>query len=388
MISTLSRIFPLNNVAAFLLAFLFFVLSSSFSLASAHTLSGKISDNSSTPIPSTIVEVVDVGTQVTVGSATSDNAGDYAVQVNDGIYDIKVTPSSGSEFSPVIAFSRSIFSNTILDFILVPAGSVTLSGHIYDSQGNPAPNIEIALRVNNGNTLVAGTNTDSSGFYSLTASPGNYGIRIVGSNTTPNLPQSFDIQIGPGAGSYTGSNYSLTQSTVLDFTIPAKRVSIKVQDPVGNPVSGVNLSTNIPYATPMDLPIGGGLTLRSVFTCIVPPPGPATDNAGNAVLWLLPKSYDITATPPSGSIYSSFILNNIIVSTNQTELVQLQYNHTAPVTKITLTNQVTDNVYSDPTNVMLSTTVADGYTVAHTYYKLDFDNIRRPLPSPVPVIIK
>ncbi|MEK7571653.1 MAG: SdrD B-like domain-containing protein, partial [Patescibacteria group bacterium] len=105
---------------------------------------------------------------------------------------------------------------------------------------------------------------------------------------------------------------------------------------------------------------------------------PVTDSSGNVTLWLLPNDsgypnhlYSFTATPPNGSIYSSFALNNISVTEDQTELISLQYNHDTPVTTADLAIQNPDETYSDPTTVTLTASAAAGYTVANTYYKVD-----------------
>jgi hypothetical protein len=88
-------------------------------------------------------------------------------------------------------------------------------------------------------------------------------------------------------------------------------------------------------------------------------------------MWLIPANYIITATPPSGSIYSPFILSNITITSDQTELISLQYNHATPITTIDLATQHANGTYSDPTTISLSATAASGYTIANTYYKID-----------------
>src|SRR3989338_5285934 len=62
----------------------------------------------------------------------------------------------------------------VVIFIFAPAGSVALSGHIYDPLGNPLQDVEVELQGTNGNVA----NTDSSGAYSVTVASGTYTIKI------------------------------------------------------------------------------------------------------------------------------------------------------------------------------------------------------------------
>jgi PKD repeat protein len=104
-------------------------------------------------------------------------------------------------------------------------------------------------------------------------------------------------------------------------------------------------------------------------------PGPLTDASGNVTLWLFPtgsgKTYSFTATPPSGSPFSAFTLSNITVTSDQTQIVSLQYNHDSPVTTASVETLTPRGTYSNPATVTLSATAATGYTVANTYYKID-----------------
>lgn len=108
--------------------------------ATTITLSGQISDNSTTTITEATIEVIDSNTNTIIASTTSDSHGDYALIINGGIYDVKVTPPSGSNFTPAIALSQNISINTVLNFVLTPSGTVTLSGHLYDELSNPLVN--------------------------------------------------------------------------------------------------------------------------------------------------------------------------------------------------------------------------------------------------------
>jgi hypothetical protein len=291
---------------------------------------------------------------------TTDNQGNTTLWVTSASYKFTATPPSGSNYTSVTTANTSISSDTSETITLTQP--VTLSGHIYDAQHTPLPNQGISL-LNSSGATIATTSTDSTGAYSLTATSGTYTIYI-NNNNTPNYSTysvSNYLQVRV-------DNYSLNQSTTADITYPLKQVSVHVQDPSGNSVSGVMLNANDGGSTNTN--IGGGIT-TALLTTGYPSSGPTTNNQGNATLWLTSATYTFTAIPPTGSNYNTFTLNNISVTGNQNELVSLQYNHATPVTTANLATQYNDGTYSDPTTVTLSATAAASYTVANTYYTVD-----------------
>ncbi|MGH7204438.1 MAG: carboxypeptidase regulatory-like domain-containing protein [Candidatus Levyibacteriota bacterium] len=352
----------LQLLSGFFLVSLFLLVSIKPVFADTVTLSGSVKNSTGNAISGATVKVNDANNDQT----TTDSSGSYTMLIPGGTYNVQVIPPSGSTFSPSIALSQNIISNTVLNFVLTPSGTVTLSGHLYDSQGSAVTGATVALLQPATGTVITSTTTDNSGHYSVTTSSGNYGIRIDGTNTTSHLPPGFEI----GTGLYSADTaYSLTQSIVLDFTIPAKKVSIHVQDSAGNSITNVQLGTNINHVT-------NGLTFNSSITDGSGSDGygsnlPVTDSSGNATLWLLPMNYTFTATPPSGSVYNLFTLNNIVVTSDQTELISLQYNHATPVTSGNLTTLLSDGNYSNPTTVTFSASAASGYRVANVYYTVD-----------------
>ena len=267
---------------------------------------------------------------------------------------------------------------------------VTLNGHVYGPQGNPLINQTVYLQTSGGARTTA--TTDSSGDYSLQVAPGTYILDISSYNGAVNhppvnAPQYYELK---------KSNYSLTQNTTLDITVPAKKLDIHVQDPQGVAVNNAAIQATHPcgwgcLANVDGLSIGGGITDargESLYGYI--DPAPVTDSSGNVTLWLFPnnfdKSYDIAATPPSGNIYNQFILNNVVVTGNQNELISLQYNHDTPITTASLATKNSDGTYASPTTATLSATAASGYTVANTYYTID-GGTQQTYSSPLPFTI-
>ena len=308
---------PKINIFALIVLTVFFSFLGLFSVknASAATfqLSGKITTSSGDAVTGANIDVIDTTINTNAANTTSDSSGNYSVNINGGTYNVQVTPPAGSNFSPTIALSQNISANTVLNFILTPAGTVSLSGHVQDPLGNPVANQHVYLTATGSNTSIVGATTDSSGNYSISASSGTYDLHISGGNTSLSIPQSYQL---------IAYNYFLTQNTNLDITVPAKKVIVHVQDATGNPISDATLSTNDAYSA-------NGLTISGTVTNAYGDSSfmSTTDGLGNATLWLLPNysfPYTITAIPPSGSSYSPFVLNNISITNDTSLTITLQ----------------------------------------------------------------
>jgi len=333
--------------------------------AATYQLFGKVGDSSGNGIVGATIEVAYAGTSTVVASVTSDGLGNYITFIDGGTYDVHVTQPAGGNYGSAVALNQTISSDKIINFILVVADSATLSDHIYDPLGNPLSNVHLYLIGNNGSGAVSQVYTDLSGGYSLAVSAAtDYRFLVYGSG----LGTSF---------TFATNDFSLTQSTVLDITLPLKRVVIHVQDTAGNPLSGMVVETKITSRViNRALYIGGGVSvyLSDVWT------QQTTNSAGDANLWLFPTdypdnpsySYIMGVTPPGGSIYAPFTLSPVYVTGDETEIISLQFIHNQPVTVINLSPAPDSNGnYSDPTTVSLFATAASGFTIANTYYTLD-----------------
>jgi hypothetical protein len=195
--------------------------------------------------------------------------------------------------------------------------SVTLSGRITDAQGNGLPNQSVEL----GGTA----STDSSGYYTLSVSPGSYQMRIRGG-----VPVGSTLQAAQTI--YLVSGYFLVaENRTLDLVLPFQRVNVHVVDANNQPVAGAGLSAD-PHGVD-DLSFGGvtfygGASDSSYWYDTSTGEGVRTDANGNATLWLLPASdqpwegdgYTITAyaPPETGLDYATFFPVFVTGETNVT----------------------------------------------------------------------
>src|SRR5262249_46223980 len=160
-----------------------------------------------------------------------------------------------------------------------------------------------------------GTTSDNSGNYSLAVAPGDYRIFAYGSSlpTSLNAPSSYTIYNNP-------TPLSLSQNTTLDLQLPAKRVSVHVQDPAGNPFANVRLQTTDPGNN--NLMLAGFAAAGDSQTYNI-----YTNATGDATLWLFPTcsscSYSITAYPPSATPFATFTIHDVTLTSDKSIVIVL-----------------------------------------------------------------
>ena len=292
---------------AFVISLVFVIALAQYQVALAdttYTLSGQVADQSGNPLPDTMVEVIDPATGTTIDSISTDPNGMYSLSVNEGTYNVRVTPPAGSGFVPITAVNQNINDDKTINFVLVPVGLVSLSGHVLDLLGNPLSDVEMYLSAGPGGWITS-TRTDAEGNYSFAAAPGNYYIWLQSENDG-NLALAV-------SGKYELASTSpllLMQSVVMDIQIPTKPVYVHVQDPAGNPVTDVAVRTS--EACDSNLMIG-----------ILPARGCTsyngnqfrTDVLGDLKLWLFAagQTMDFTASPPVGSVFAETVINGVTI---------------------------------------------------------------------------
>lgn len=273
-------------------------------------------------------------------------------------YTITATPPSGNNNLTTTTFPNLVVTGDAQQTITMQQ-PVTLNGHVYGPQGNPLVNQTVYLQTSGGERTTA--TTDSSGNYSLQVAPGTYILDISSYNGAANhppvnTPQYYELK---------KNNYSLTQDTTLDITVPAKKVDLHVKDPQGNAVSNASIQATHPcgwgcLSNVDGLSIGGNITDargESLYGYI--DPSPTTDASGDVTLWLLPnnsdKSYNFIATPPNGTDFTATTLSNIVVTNDTQQTITLQQ----PVT-------LSGHVYGPLGNALPNQTVSLGTTTTTT----------------------
>ena len=123
--------------------------------AAAGTLSGKVTDETATPISAAAVILNEPGTTSVVDSTTTDINGDYSITVADGVYDVRVEPPEGSGLGDATIPGVSIIGDTTLDIVLIPSEAVTLSGVLRDRDGTPVPDQYVGLSEGSATTTAA-----------------------------------------------------------------------------------------------------------------------------------------------------------------------------------------------------------------------------------------
>lgn len=302
----------LLNIFFLLIVFGFFSIQPAF--ADTFTLSGSVKDSSGNAISNSTVSVNDASSSNT----TTDSAGNYTLVIEEGTYNVQVTPPSGSGFTSATAVNQNISGNTVLNFVLVPTGTVALTGRVLDRSNQPLANQTVGIAPQGTNNYVF-TTTDSSGNYSFSTTSGNYKIQVSGSN-------SLSVSAPPSYSIVSSGTLALTQSIIMDIPLPVKQVTVHVQDTNGVAQPNVGLSTN--SISMPSTPIGT-VTNATGVSSYSPSTGLTTDASGNAVMWFFPtppsgNRYTITATPPSGSSYVTTNLSSVAVVNDSTVTLTIQ----------------------------------------------------------------
>ncbi len=267
------------------------------------------------------------------------------MSIPTGIYNFAVIPPVGSGFQNADLSGLSIAANTVLNFVLVPSGMVTLSGRVLDGLGVGVPNQSVTISLAGGGPRIS-QGTDSSGHYAFQVAPGDYSLSMaIGTSDPAAAPLEYQL--------WTWSTFSLTQNTTMDLRFPVNRVSVHVQDPSGNPVAGVRLSTSSFWNETLmlgDLP-AGGWSAYPLYDY-----SPVTDALGNVTLWLFPTdadTYTFTATPPVGSPWAATNLFDISFNTDTSVTLTL-------VVPVTLSGRVLDGLGVGVPNQSVTISLAGG----------------------------
>ncbi|MBK9745767.1 MAG: carboxypeptidase regulatory-like domain-containing protein [Chloroflexi bacterium] len=347
-----------------LAAYLFFVtadvIASPNYQSTIYTVSGRITDQSNTPILGVRVELLDPNTDDPIATDETDSQGQYSVSAMGEIHSLRVTPPLASGFRNLLTGNLDISAlqyafNIVLEPL--PSSVITISGYVRDGEGNGIPRVDVSF-MNGGNAR-----TDGDGRYVIQREPG--GIAVIWECW--NCRGSNFLLSGVG-----GYEFELTEDTELDFNLPLYRVNLHVQDPDGHPVANAAVTTDRPGNFFAVETIFGSL-FRVGFSSV--DAGLTTNAAGDVSVYLFPstsQTYTFFVTPPIGRNLIEVSIPEVNIEGNQSQLVVLPYDHIPPVTTISLAPlPIEGEVYAGPVTTTLASTATVGFTIDGTYYRVD-----------------
>ncbi|MFA6542285.1 MAG: carboxypeptidase-like regulatory domain-containing protein, partial [Bacteroidota bacterium] len=298
-------------------AALFYAVDTHNNSLAVFIVSGTVKNNGGIPFDSAEVQAIDPSTDSIVVSTLTNSSGSYSLSVNQGIYDIKAIPPAGSGFTPTILLGQAITAATIIDFVLVPAGTCLLSGKITDRDGNPIVNqlLQLSSFINLFDT------TDALGNYSFIASPGTYTLSTPSSPgiVHPHLPEMFYLWT---------NDLLLSGNTILNIQLPNILADVTVLDPADNPVPGTTIRTELAMTSTTFS--AGSVLFHGNFD-----PYGVTDSAGHALVWMFPTTTNVKISPPASSGYAPISLDTVSILTDTVFIVRL-------IPAITLSGKMTD----------------------------------------------
>jgi hypothetical protein len=345
----------------------------------AYPLTVTVRDASGNPAPNVAVSTdaptnfdLSIGTMRAYGASSysqystppvTDANGVVTLWLFAGTYLLTAAPPFGSGYAVTNFPGIVVAGATTTELTLSTA--VVLSGRVLDAEGNGLPSQRVLVKAAGAPTWAMDVTTDATGGYAFSLARGDYDLYVDGQNYNPLMaaPRSHYRY------SYADSPLSVTGSLVMDIPMTAHKVDVLVQDPGGNPVSDVAISTDAP--TNFDLTLGSMRAYGSSSYSAYSTP-PKTDASGRATLWLFAATYLVTATPPGSLPFASITIHDVGVSGPKSLVIVLQFTHDTPVTTATLAPAPdASGRYSNPVTVTLAAVAAAGYSVAATYYRVD-----------------
>ncbi len=153
-----------------------------------------------------------------------------------------MTPPVGSGLEVSTVLNQVIGDYTWLDFTLVSADAVAVTGRLLDGAGGPLSEYSVSLWDYDDEwamEAVAEGGGGTDGVFTLYVKPGRYRLNIYGN--------AYDSTL------YALGEFSITLTEALDISgetdlgdlnLPVHRLDVHVQDPDGQPVSSVTISTH------------------------------------------------------------------------------------------------------------------------------------------------
>jgi phosphoribosylcarboxyaminoimidazole (NCAIR) mutase len=342
-------------------------LSSAAAATLSGTVTGQLPNGKIEAISGANVIVTPTGGGEALGSTSTGNEGNYALEIPNGFYDVRVEPGKGGPFEATTIHKVEVSGARGLNVFLTSAGVVHLSGTLLDAAGEPVVGAQVTA--NTGETPTVSTTTAADGSWALVTAPhANYEIVISGRGGAAGLPGSWFAET---------SRFPLEADRVVELTLPpTQTVTVEALGAEGAPLAGAAVS--IPYiGGPADIDgTGGFIEAREL--------GGKTDSSGRASFIVFRGGASFTGssvpsiTPAAGSGYGYTTFKIPTVEGDTTAVVE-------PPRQVHLSGtlldaagepvvgaQVTANTGETPT--VSTTTAADGswalVTAPHANYEI------------------
>lgn len=229
---------------------------------------------------------------------------------------VAVTPTSASGIAP---FTTTQVVGAGADLtITVPVPSVTISGHISFSDGSALINPYISFQDGKGNG--AGIQADNSNNFSFTVAKGFGGLWGVGCRMQPTIHDPLCVSI------WNSSTMSYSANSTQNLVIPTYKTPIKVVDPNGRPIVGVQINEVVGNSAPGNYPPGQINLIAGQPAFSVNMQSWATTDANGlaqlpTVSFLAPRPAYLMVTPPPTSRYITRNLSITVGDNSQNVIV-------------------------------------------------------------------
>jgi hypothetical protein len=138
--------------------------------------------------------------------SNSNVSGWYGFTLNDGTYNLSVTPPQGSGYSPSAVNGIAVSGANVNQNIVLLPQSVTFSGVVGGPDGTPASNIKIIVLNSATYTEVASMMTGQGGAFSFSNASGFYSFPTLASNPLNSL-SDLNLVVYPPSGLGLGTKY-------------------------------------------------------------------------------------------------------------------------------------------------------------------------------------
>ena len=288
---------------------------------------------------------------------------------------VAITPTSASGIAPFTT-TQDVGAGADLT-IAVPVPSVTITGHISFSDGTALINPYISFQDGKGNG--AGIQADNSNNFSFSVAKGFGGLWGVGCRMQPTIHDPLCVSI------FNNSTMSYTANTTQNIVIPTYKTPIKVVDPSGRPIVGVQINEVVGNTAPGNYPPGQINLIAGQPVFNVNMQSWATTDANGlaqlpTVSFSAPRPAYLMVTPPPNSRYITRNLS-ITVGDNSQNLVVLTILKPVinTVTTTTVNGVKTATVIGD--NLLGAISVVAGKTNIANFTVVDVNHLTFPIPN-------